>query len=654
MSSQNTQSASQVIPKQIAVFAQLNWIFVALAAFFYYLFLIYQYHQHNIPAPELISAAMGRIGLASEIYSYLTILADVIFVGAFMAVGLIMYLRRGNNPTVYMASITLFGLTVIFTGLPYYLTGAPNEVYILSLDRLLGFIGNGLSLIAVYSLPDGQFTPRWTFWLTVLSIIYLIFFFASSNFWSVEFNIATRLLVFLSPTIFVQAYKYRHVLNPAQRQQAKWAVLGIVIGALAFFVQGIPAQLIPPDSPDAIYYRLISLPIRSVFLTAMPLGLGFAALRYRLWDVDLTLNRSIVLALLTVALGGLFLLDFFLVHALLNMLLPANHQVLAAAIAAAISVAAFNPTRRLVRHFVDRRFYGFRFDLNELRSVQQRNQEQATQGTYTGRMLEGYRLGNLIGRGGMGEVYEGLNGANPVAIKALPASYFHDETSRRRFEREAEATKRLSHPNIVKVLGSGISEDLAYIILEYVSGNDLKSIIQERGALPLDETLEILRGITEAVDAVHEQGIVHRDLKPSNIMLPMAADGESYHPVLMDFGLARLDNLGSTLTGSGAIGTVAYMSPEQFLESKSVDSRADIYALGIIVYEMLAGRPPFEGNPGQIMFAQIQQPAPDLRETIPTIPASVAKAIQKAMAKDASERFKTAGEFLAALEMAAH
>jgi tRNA A-37 threonylcarbamoyl transferase component Bud32 len=649
----NSSGSSHKIQKSIAGLAKLVWYLVAFTMLGYYLWLMYQYHDVISPPTERIAAVMNRLGLAGDVYAFVTLLADALFVGTFMFMGFLMFWRRGDNPVVYAASLTMITLTSIFTGLIWYRSNVPYEAYIFGLERVISFLANSLGLLAIYTLPDGKFVPRWTRWLFLLSIVYLIAFFATSHYWSLEFEIISRLIVFLLPILTLQFYRYRHVSNSIQRQQTKWMILGIIVAILAFFALGIPAQLIPVGSDDAIIYRLISLPIRSIFLMALPLGFGFAALRYRLWDIDLTLNRSLVLAFVTLLLAVLFAIVFFIAHPLLTMMLPANHEVIAAAIAAALSVAAFSPTRRFVRHFVDRRFYGFRFDLNELRAAQERNQASARQGSYTGKQVEGFTLGNLIGRGGMGEVYEGLNGAQAVAIKTLPASYFQDETARRRFEREAQATKRLNHPNVVRVLSSGFSSDLAYIILEYITGDDLKSLILKRGALPLDDTLDILRGITAALDAVHQEGIVHRDLKPANVMLPMSADGETYHPVLMDFGLARIDNLGTSLTGSGAIGTVAYMSPEQFLESRSVDYHADIYSLGVMAYEMLSGKPPFEGNAGQIMFAHIQQPPPDLAELKAEIPADISKAIQKAMAKDAKERFNSASEFIAALSQAA-
>jgi hypothetical protein len=453
MGSESKLSTSQRIQPRLSAIARIAWFVIASLTLIYYGWIVYQYLLNMHPVAEHIARAMQEIGLPPETYPIGIILADLLFALSFMGMSLFVFWRRGDSPIVYCIALTMLVMPPVFTGISYYFPGAGYEFYLMMFDRFLAFLANGMILLIIYTLPDGEFAPRWARWLYGLSIIYLVSFYATSNFWPVAFNIVSRVVVFLAPLFIIQFYRYRHLSSPVQRQQTKWVLLGVTIAILAFFVQGIPAQLFfTSGSSESIRYHLFSLPIRNIFLVAVPVAVGLAALRYRLWDIDLTLNRSLVLGLVTLVLVILFTIVFFIVHGVANMVLPANHQMIAGAIAAAISIAAFQPVRRLARRLVDREFYGFRFDLNDLRAAQKRNQAKAAQGSYSGRELQGYRLGNLIGRGGMGEVYEGLNGANPVAIKALPASYFHDATSRRRFEREAEATKRLSHPNIVKVL----------------------------------------------------------------------------------------------------------------------------------------------------------------------------------------------------------
>src|SRR5262249_55537197 len=151
---------------------------------------------------------------------------------------------------------------------------------------------------------------------------------------------------------------------------------------------------------------------------------------------------------------------------------------------------------------------------------------------------------------------------------------------RQRFQRESQTLTTLHHPHIVKMLGSGVSDGIAYLAMEYIKGDDLSRRLKEEGALPTNVTRDILTGLAAALDYAHEQGFVHRDIKPSNVMLRRSQDGETWEGVLMDFGIAKVREAQSGLTNTGAIGTIEYMAPEQIISAKTVDRRADVYALG--------------------------------------------------------------------------
>jgi serine/threonine protein kinase len=167
--------------------------------------------------------------------------------------------------------------------------------------------------------------------------------------------------------------------------------------------------------------------------------------------------------------------------------------------------------------------------------------------------------------------------------------------------------------------------------------------------LPFEEVLPVLGNLADAMNTAHAQGYVHRDIKPANIMLRQGKDS-AVEAVLMDFGIAKLIESSTTLTGSGAAGTIDYMAPEQIMNSRLVDHRADIYALGVVLYEVLTGTTPFHGTAGQVLFAHIQQPPPHICDVMPDIPDYIGDAIDRALAKDPAARFPNARAFLDALQ----
>jgi serine/threonine-protein kinase len=204
------------------------------------------------------------------------------------------------------------------------------------------------------------------------------------------------------------------------------------------------------------------------------------------------------------------------------------------------------------------------------------------------------------------------------------------------------------------VFDYGESGGTYYMVMEYIEGHPLSDILHERRLLPLEEAIPLVNDIASALGYAHEQGVVHRDVKPSNIMLRQVSSAGSTTPhqqaILTDFGLIKLAGSGSGLTQSGAIGTLAYMAPEQIMSAHQVDNRADIYSLGVMTYQMLTGKLPFASeNPAQLVFAHLQQPPPDPRAVCPDLPIHTAKMLMRAMAKDPRERPSTAGAFATAL-----
>ena len=269
-----------------------------------------------------------------------------------------------------------------------------------------------------------------------------------------------------------------------------------------------------------------------------------------------------------------------------------------------------------------------------------------------GKALGPFRITEKLGEGGMGEVYKARDTRldRTVAIKVLPAAVANDADLRSRFEREARSISALNHPNICTLYEYDSSEGNDFLVLEYIEGETLASRLN-RGALKLDEALRIAVQIADALDAAHRRGIIHRDLKPGNIMLTKAG------AKLLDFGLAKfraevsLSEEGFvpertlTVTTKGTIlGTIQYMAPEQ-LEGKDVDARSDIFALGLVIYEMVTGRKAFEGKSQASLIAAIleRDPAP-MTERQPLTPPSLERVVRACLAKDPDERWQSAAD----------
>ncbi|MFZ5917872.1 MAG: bifunctional serine/threonine-protein kinase/ABC transporter substrate-binding protein [Chloroflexota bacterium] len=254
-----------------------------------------------------------------------------------------------------------------------------------------------------------------------------------------------------------------------------------------------------------------------------------------------------------------------------------------------------------------------------------------------GQTLGQYRIMEQIGQGGMATVYKAYQPSldRYVAVKVLPPYFAHEPGFAMRFTREAKAIARLNHPNILPIYDFGQEGDLSYIVMKYVEAGTLKDLV---GApMPLDVTADIVRQIAAALDHAHQRGILHRDVKPSNVLLD-----EGRWVLLTDFGLAKMVEGSAVLTASGVgVGTPAYMAPEQG-RGEAVDARADIYALGVVLYEMLTGRVPFEAEtPMAVVIKHITEPLPLPRTISPEMPEAVERVILKTLAKNPADRFAT-------------
>lgn len=264
-----------------------------------------------------------------------------------------------------------------------------------------------------------------------------------------------------------------------------------------------------------------------------------------------------------------------------------------------------------------------------------------------GRLVGRYRLLQEIGGGGMGTVYEAEDAqlGRLVAVKLLPPEYSRDRRAKERFLREARAAAAVDHPNLCTVHDVGESEGRLYIVLSFYEGETLRDRLR-RGPLPLAEAREVAIQVARGLARAHEAGIVHRDIKPANVMLPRRGGAK-----ILDFGIARLEGDGASLTRTGASwGTPAYMSPEQ-ARGEPVDARTDVWSLGVMLYEMLAGRRPFGGESLEAVVSSILTQKPEPLERIrPEVPSALARVVDRALAKDPAERYASAAEILADLE----
>lgn len=263
-----------------------------------------------------------------------------------------------------------------------------------------------------------------------------------------------------------------------------------------------------------------------------------------------------------------------------------------------------------------------------------------------GKNLAHFTILEEIGRGGMATVYSAMQKSmgRKVAVKVLPQHFMHNPDFLERFEREVEVISSLEHPHILPIYDYGEDDGVPFIAMRYLGGGSMAQMVR-RGIPELEDLVKPFHQVADALDYAHQQGIIHRDLKPGNIMLD--EHGNAY---LSDFGIARV--MDSNLTGSGIIGTPAYMSPEQ-AHGINIDARSDIYSLGIVLFELITGREPYQAEtPMSLLMMQINEPIPPIEEFRPGVPPIVQDVVHMATAKKPDDRYSSASELANAFEEA--
>jgi predicted Ser/Thr protein kinase len=604
---------------------------------------------HLLSLPQAISdvlksdlgalSDMKQLGVSTESLGLYAISLKLMNMFPFVFLALIVFYYRSNNWMALWLALTAVFLAMHVALFP---SVAPVRHPLFGVNFFLA-IASGMLLL--YALPNGRFEPRWIWALFIPYLLWDAARVLQPSLLPLRFPLSTLPWTGIAiGAIVIQVRRYRNG-SQVYRQQVKWFLLGVVIFFWANLLYGF--VLFPLQSSLPIVRFFVLDFVGSTSFGVLGLGFAIAVARYRLYDVDLIINRSLVLSIVTFGLALVFGSSVLALQGLLGGANPAAAMV----ISSVGPVILFNPARKRAQHFVDRRLYGFRFDLNQVAAAQN-PPEVSHPGALTGRTLGAYQVLGVLGKGGMGEVYQGYGNGQTVAIKVLPEDLSQNADLRKRFDREAKTLTAFDHPNIVKMYSYGESQGVHYMAMEYIEGQELGHIIKQRGRIPFHDARPFVNDFAAALDYAHDKGLVHRDIKPSNIMVRQKDDKKTTEAVLMDFGIAKIQDARTALTGSGAMGTIDYMAPEQIMTARAVDHRADIYALGVVLYEMLTGECPFKGSAGQVLFAHLQQPPPDPCDLVPDLPAHVARAVMKAMQKQPEERFQSVREFAGALSPA--
>ncbi len=672
-------TSSRMSPRQTLLFQSL-WLLVALTM----LAVVtigapLRYHEMQVPCADPTTCfvaqltvaeqdALAEMGVPMSTYiGYLEGIAGLMMLLCTASAAVIYWRRRDKGIAVVVSMFLL----VVSTYVTFH-ADAIGRAYPAAAP-LSGLVYGATTLLVawlLFTFPSGHFSPPWTRWLLAAWGLYNAVWVLFPGLTLSGDTPLPMLLQIPNVAMFLlglalQVVRYRTRSTPVQRQQTKLITIALVGNIAVFATVAASMRLVPlvtghqlfadPRANLAWSFALYHLYVISFLM--IPMTLLFSVLRYRLWDIDILINRSLAYGGLTAALAALFAGCVLALQQLSMLVTDGAALPWVIGISALVVGLLFQPTRRALQRLIDHRLYGIAVDYAAAEIDMRRRSAMPLRPVDQHAALSQFHDFELIGRGGMAHVYRAdhvrLN--RPFAIKVLPPeSIERDERALKRFEREARIISGLDHDNIVTMHDFGTTEDGSrYIVMQYIGGGDLEQLLRQRGRLPYDEALPLLRDIGRALDYAHAHDIVHRDIKPSNVLIePIdATDPErTQRAVLTDFGIAKLTSE-TAMTATSVMGTLDYMSPEQINDSKRVDGRADVYSLGAMAYRVLTGDKPFNSySRTALLIAHLQQPPVDPRQLVPSIPRHAARAILRALAKDPDDRQPSVGHFIAELQ----
>lgn len=553
----------------------------------------------------------------------------------FWGASIYLVMRRPDSRMVLMAATVGFMMPVRVAFIHVVPLEALPTWYSPQAENLFWAVFATLAYFVFAVFPDGALRPRWVCWCLGARL------FVTANLALNVVPLLNELYIYLDIFMYgvlmvAQYQRFCRDRISIERQQTKWVLLGISVGLVFFFLRRLADVHLHEHHPELYFicYGLSRLAVMTI-----PVAITFALLRYRLYDVDWVLNRSLVYSSLTATVVVVFSLISLASQVFVAWWLrTADAQLMSFGLTTVSVGLLLMPTRAMLQRLVDQHVFRLRLPLAASAVARSTSSTPSWEGAQLGSLS----MGTMIAHGSIGEVYMATYQGRRVAVKLLPRQSLSDEAVCALLQREVRLFQGLSHPNICQMLSGGVYNSVPYIVMEYVEGEELERVLAARKQLTLAEARLILRDVAAALDYLHERNIVHGDVKPRNILL------QDVRAVLTDFGTARYLT-DATTAETHLLTTPDYAAPEQLCSSVHATRATDIYALGVVAYRLLTGHKPFTGNLRQKLLAILHAPPRDPREFVPTLPSATACAILRALDKEPTRRFPTAGAFARAV-----